>query len=194
MKRVLLLLVSFAAFSCAATAEDKNKRTEANKEINWMTVDEVQVAMKKEPRKVLIDFYTSWCGWCKVMDKKTYSNPEIIKYVNEKFYAVKFDAEQKESVMFMGKTYEFKAEKRANEFAASLLGDRLSYPTTVFMTEQFQNPSMVPGYQDVPKMETILNFLGENKYQTLKWEDHMKEYKPVFKVMPEAAEPIPGLH
>jgi thioredoxin-related protein len=182
------------AISFAATAEDKNKKAEANKEINWMTVDEVQVAMKKEPRKVLIDFYTSWCGWCKVMDKKTYSNPEIIKYVNEKFYAVKFDAEQKESVMFMGKTYEFKAEKRANEFAASLLGDRLSYPTTVFMTEQFQNPSLVAGYQDVPKMETILNFLGENKYQTVKWEDHMKEYKPVFKVMPEATEPIPGLH
>jgi thioredoxin-related protein len=194
MKRVLLLLVSFAAFSFAATAEDKNKKAEANKEINWMTLDEVQVAMKKEPRKVLIDFYTSWCGWCKVMDKKTYTNPELVKYVNEKFYAVKFDAEQKESVMFLGKTYEFSAEKRANGFAVHLLGGNLSYPTTVFMTEQFQNPSMVPGYQDVPKMETILNFLGENKYQTVKWEDHMKDYKPVFTVMPEPAQPLQGLH
>jgi hypothetical protein len=53
---------------------------------------------------------------------------------------------------------------------------------------------MVAGYQDVPKMEMILVFLGENKYQTVKWEDHMKEYKPVFKVMPETAEPLQGLH
>lgn len=192
MKRALLLMLCVAALSTMAMAGDKGQKTAAenkaeNAEIKWMTLDEVQAAMKKEPRKVLIDFYTSWCGWCKVMDRKTYSNPEIIKYVNEKFYAVKFDAEQKESVLFLGKTYNFKPENRANEFAIEVLGGNLSYPTTVFMTENFQNPSAVPGYQNVTMMETVLKFLGENKYQTMKWEDHMKEYKPEFKEIPEAA-------
>lgn len=207
------LLLAFLAFTFTATAgdKDKNKKTsakDANKEINWMTVDEVQAAMKKEPRKVLIDFYTGWCGWCKVMDRKTYTNPDIVKYINEKFYAVKFDAEQKESVMFLGKTYEFKAENRANAFAAELMGGRLSYPTTVFLMENFQNPAAVPGYLEVPKMETILTYLGENKHTSQKWEDYQKEYKPVFKLSPEegvpanphgahpspGAQPVPGLH
>lgn len=193
MKRVVSLLLTMVMYSYGAIAGDKDKNPAAeakHKEINWMTLDQVQAAMKKEPRKVLIDFYTGWCGWCKVMDKKTYSNPELVKYVNEKFYAVKFDAEQKESVMFLGKKYEFKAENRANDFAAELLGGRLSYPTTVFLMENFQNPQAVPGYQDVPKMESVLKYLGENKYQTQKWDDFQKEFKPVFKV---AAEPLPGL-
>ena len=178
------LLLAFLAFTFTATAgdKDKNKKTsakDANKEINWMTVDEVQAAMKKEPRKVLIEFY-----------------------------AVKFDAEQKESVMFLGKTYEFKAENRANAFAAELMGGRLSYPTTVFLMENFQNPAAVPGYLEVPKMETILTYLGENKHTSQKWEDYQKEYKPVFKLSPEegvpanphgahpspGAQPVPGLH
>jgi thioredoxin-related protein len=200
------LLMAFLAFTFTATAgdKDKNKKAaapakEAGKEINWMTVDQVQAAMKKEPRKVLIDFYTGWCGWCKVMDKKTYANPDVVKYVNEKFYAVKFDAEQKESVMFLGKTYAFKPELRANEFAAELLGGRLSYPTTVFLMENFQSPAAVPGYLEVAKMEMILTYLGENKNATQKWEDYQKEYKPVFKLTPEepagtGAQPVPGLH
>jgi thioredoxin-related protein len=185
MKRALLLLMSVTALSVAAIAGDKDKKSAEKAEINWMTLDQVQAAMKKEPRKVLIDFYTSWCGWCKVMDRKTYSNPEIVKYVNEKFYAVKFDAEQRDTVLFLGKTYAFKPENRTNEFAMEVLGGQLSYPTTVFMTENFQNPSAVAGYQNVQMMETILKFLGENKYQTTKWEDHQKEYKPGFKELPE---------
>lgn len=202
MKRVLSLLLAVTALSFTAFAGDKDKKAAGseNAEINWMTLDEVQVAMKKQPKKVLIDFYTGWCGWCKVMDKKTYTNPELVKYVNEKFYAVKFDAEQKDPVMFLGKTYEFKSGSRANDFAIQILGgaDKLSYPTTVFMMENFQNPSAVPGYQDVPKMETILVFLGENKYQNTKWEDHLRDYKPTFKVAPEPPPtnngPLPGLH
>lgn len=191
----MMILLSVAALSFTALAGDKNKKGtgEANTEINWMTLDEVQVAMKKEPRKVLVDFYTSWCGWCKVMDKKTYAHPEVVKYVNAKFYAVKFDAEQKESVMFMGKKYDFAPENKANGFAVELMGGRMSFPTTVFLMENFQSPAAVPGYQDVAKMETILTYLGENIYLNKKWEEYLKEYKPAFKetaAQPAVAAPV----
>lgn len=197
MKRVLLLLLAFSAITFTASAGDKNKdkktasgksatTTSANeKEVNWMSLDDVQAAMKKQPKKVLIDFYTGWCGWCKVMDKKTYSNPDIIKYINDNFYAVKFDAERKDTVSFLNKEYSFKTEMRANDLAIQLLGGRLSYPTTLIMMEQFQNPQPIPGYLDVVKMETILKYLNENKYLTVKWEDYQKDFKPVFKEIPE---------
>ncbi|MBL7719576.1 MAG: DUF255 domain-containing protein [Flavipsychrobacter sp.] len=166
MVRLCLWGVLFA-FSFLACSTPKNKvvTVSAEKqlprvlEVNWMTLDEVQAAMKKEPRKVLIDFYTSWCGWCKVMDRKTYSNPDVIKYINEKFYAVKFDAERKDTVMFLGKAYSFPIGNNANELALELLQGRLSYPSTVFLTEGFQSPTVVPGYLDVGKMEMVLKFL-----------------------------------
>lgn len=188
MKRVMLLLLAVASFAFTATAGDKDKKSATvsnNKEINWLTLDEVQAAMRKEPRKVLIDFYTSWCGWCKVMDRKTYSNPEIIKYINEKFYAVKFDAERRDTVMFLNKEYPFNETRRTNEFAVFVMNGQLSYPTTVFMMENFQTPSALPGYQDVPKLEMVLKYLGEDTYKTVQFPEYQKAFTPTFKVLPE---------
>ncbi len=192
MKRVLLLLLAFSAITFTATAGDKNKdkktATSVNeKEVHWMSLDDVQAAMKKQPKKVLIDFYTGWCGWCKVMDKKTYSNPDVIKYINDNFYAVKFDAERKDTISFLNKEYGFTPEMRANAFAIQMLNGQLSYPTTLIMMENFQTPQPVPGYLDVAKMEMILKYLNENTYLTVKWEDYQKDFKPVFKEIPEAS-------
>ncbi|MEQ9230222.1 MAG: thioredoxin family protein, partial [Cyclobacteriaceae bacterium] len=73
-----------------------------SQEIQWVSFEEAVELSKKEPRKLLIDLYTDWCGWCKRMDRDTYSQPEIIKAINENFYAIKFNAEQPEPVEFAG--------------------------------------------------------------------------------------------
>ena len=57
--------------------------TQATAQVNWLTWEEAQERNKKEPRKIFVDVYTQWCGWCKKMDKETFSNPEIIKYLNK---------------------------------------------------------------------------------------------------------------
>ena len=84
--------------------------TFAQEKINWMTIEEAEAANKKEPRKLVIDVYTDWCGWCKKMDKDTFQNEKIAKYVNENYYAVKFNAEQKDSIVFLGQTFKFVAQ------------------------------------------------------------------------------------
>jgi len=188
MKRLLLTLAVMTALMPALSAQSRKTKTAAPKaaparvidtnEISWVTLDQAQELMKKEPRKVYIDVYTSWCGWCKVMDKKTFTNKGVIKYMNTNFYAVKLDAEQKDSIHFMGNTYGFTPENRANDFAVTLLRGQMSYPTTVIMEENFQNPQIIPGYQEVKNMEAILKFLGNNVYKTTPWETYMKSFQP----------------
>ena len=184
MKKILsislvLLAISSVSFAQKKTVKPVKKTTvEApvnDKEINWLTLDQVQEKMKTKPKKVYIDVYTAWCGWCKVMDKKTFTNPGVIKYINKNFYAVKFDAEQVDSVHFMGGHYGL--EGRTNQFAVQLLRGQLSYPTTVIMEENFQNPQIIPGYQDVKAIEPILKYLGENHYKTTPWEEYAKTAK-----------------
>jgi len=150
----------------------------ADTAIRWMTLDEVQAAMKKEPRKVVVDVYTHWCGWCKVMDKKTFAHPEVIRYVNKNFYAVKLNAEQKEPIRFAGSMYNF--ENGANQFAVGLLRGQMSYPTTVVMEENFQNPQPIPGYLNVQTFEMILKYLGEGAYKTQKFEEWQAVFKPTW--------------
>jgi len=65
--------------------------------INWVSMDEALELQQKTPRKILIDMYTSWCGPCKMLDRNTFTNKDLIAFVNEHYYAVKFNAEGNET-------------------------------------------------------------------------------------------------
>jgi len=179
MKHLLLLTIVATTFFTNVQGKGNGKKgtaAEDSTEIHWMTLDEVQVAMKKQQKKVFIDVYTDWCGWCKVMDRKTFSNKEVIKYMNQNFYAVKLDAERKDSVMFLGRMYGFEPGQRANQLAVELLGGRMSYPTSVILEEGFRNPAPIPGYLDVATIEKILKYLGENIYKSKQFPEYEKEF------------------
>jgi len=181
MKRLFLFAVAFMMISPALMAKKKLPAPEPVEEIHWITsIDELQAKMAQNPKKVLIDMYTGWCGWCKKMDAATYTNPALVKYVNNNYYAVKFDAERKDTIHFQGKDYFFAPEYKANGFALELLKGSMSYPTTVFMLENFQQPTPVPGYRDVKEMEIFLTYFGDNAYRHQKFDDFSKQHTPTW--------------
>jgi thioredoxin-related protein len=145
-----------------------------------MNIDDVQAAMRKQPKKVWMDVYTDWCGWCKRMDKTTFENPSVVKYMNEHFYAVKLDAEQKEDIRFMGKMFRANSTDRTHPFAKEMLHDQLSYPTSIFMEENFQTPQVIPGYLDVKQMEMILKYVAEGVYKKTPFPEYQANFKPTW--------------
>lgn len=155
------------------------------KNVKWMTWDEaVQAAAAakaagEKPKKVFVDIYTDWCGWCKKMDSETFEQSMVSAYLNEHFYPVKFNAEQKESITFDGKTFKYVANGRRgyHELAAALLAGKMSYPTVIFLNEDFQLLQRIPGYLNIPTFDMIMHYLAEEHYTKTPWADYQKSYQ-----------------
>lgn len=152
----------------------------AQETIHWMDFEEAVKACQKTPKKIFVDVYTDWCGWCKKMDKTTFADPAVAQYVNEKYYAVKFDAERNDTVHFMGT--DFVPVKQPGSFrsihqlAASMLQGKMSYPSYVVFNEELKVIQVIPGYQEVKTFLPILHFFGDDAYKTTAWKDYIETF------------------
>jgi len=165
----------FSGFVATNTSENEPQA------IMWVSMEKAIELAKKDNKKILIDFTTEWCRWCKVMDRETYSKSEVIRYVNDNFHAVKFDAEKTTTEFTVnGKTYKHRPDLGRNgihEWAVSIMQGRPSYPTTSFLDSNSNLITNVPGYHKADEMLMILNFLGENAYLNQSWPEFQKTYK-----------------
>jgi len=145
--------------------------------LSWMSIDEVAGKLQKEQRPILIDLYTTWCGWCKEMDKKTYSNKQVAQYLQDKFYPVKVDAETHTTINWNGRTYQFNPNYRSNEFALYLTHGRLEFPTTIIIPPGGE-PQAIPGYLEPKELELLVKYFGEGKFGKVSFDDYQKGFKP----------------
>ncbi|MFT4698916.1 MAG: thioredoxin-related protein [Flavobacteriaceae bacterium] len=147
--------------------------------INWLSIEELETAQANEARKVLIDVYTEWCGWCKKMDKTTFKDKVLVDYVKDNFYCVKFDGEDKNLINYRG--YEFKyvpnGRRGYNELAYELLRGKMSYPSIVFLDENLDILQPFKGFRTAEELLPIIKYLGEDIYKNTSWTEYMNESK-----------------
>ena len=170
---LLLTLLLPAAHAFAQSAEKGG--------IQWISFEEAIKRNAKHPKKIVIDVFTDWCGWCKVMDRETFVDPTVVAYVNANYYAVKLNAERTDVVTFKGKDYKFIVTEPArnkgyHELASTLLGGKLSYPTLVFMDENMNLIQAIPGFRKAPEMDMILKYFGGDHYKNQEYSDFTKNY------------------
>lgn len=171
MKKAAFLTLFFAIlFSLSGFSQEEKK-------INWVSFNEAIELQKENPKKIFIDLYTDWCGWCKKMDKETFLEPEIIESMNKNYYAVKFDAESAEPIEFLGRVFTNPnpgMRRSTHRLTYALLGsDRASYPSFVILNETSGRMQLLKGYMPKERLNPILNYLGDDIYKTKNWEDYM---------------------
>jgi thioredoxin-related protein len=161
--------------------------TSIAQEINWVTLDKAIELQKKSPKKIMMDVYTSWCGPCKMLDKNTFHNEDVVKYVNANYYAVKFNAEGNESINYKGQQYSnpnYNPELATRRNSAHELSRYLqiqAYPTIVFMDEKGDVIAPIRGYQTPPQLELYLKMFKADEHIKLDSQEKFNAYYTAFK-------------
>lgn len=148
--------------------------------LEWLTPEEMYSRYQKEPRPVLVDVYTDWCHFCKVMDNKTWKNDSVAAYVNSHFYAVKINAENKQPYNWMGEQYEYDAHYKVNKLAFKLLQGKMAYPSTVIIPVK-GGTDMVQGAFSAKEVELILKFYGDGYNENSTPAQFQRKFKGTWK-------------
>lgn len=179
MKKMAYVFL-WALFLLAFRQMQAQERIEPS-EVDWYTVEQADSLHAIQPRPWLIDVYTEWCGWCKHMMKTTFASKGIAQYINNNFYAVKFDAESFEPVTYDGKEYKNDSIGRQpkHDLAKMMLQNRMSFPTIVYR-DRNKKLYPVPGYKDVRGIEPILVYFSEAMHNFVGFPDFERSYQHAF--------------
>ena len=167
-KRILILALSSLAIIVFVFAtltqgiEGNGKKIE----ITWQTFDKGVELAKKEKKMLVLDIYTDWCHWCKVMDKDTYGNPEVVKYAQENLVMAKLNAETDEK-------FKFKEGNYSGRQLSMMFGVE-GFPSTIFLNSEGELITSVSGFIPADRFAMILKYLEGNWYEKMKFDDFVK--------------------
>jgi len=91
---------------------------------------------------------------------------------------VRINAETREKIIWNGKSYNYNASYRANEFAVYITKGRLEFPTTIIIPPDGSEPQAIAGYLEIKDFEMIAKYFGDGGYNKIPFEDFQKSFKP----------------
>jgi uncharacterized protein YyaL (SSP411 family) len=171
IKNIFIILLILLLLPFASAAQEK---------INWLSFEEAVEQVSDEPRHIFVDVYTDWCGWCKRMDASTFADPVIVDIMNSHYYAVKLDAEQKDTIFFMDRAFinpDPDGRRSSHQMAQALLKGQMSYPSFVFLSPKTEWLTSVAGFRKAPEMEQMLTYFGEGIYKEKTWEQFLSTFQ-----------------
>jgi thioredoxin-related protein len=177
MKKIIFLILALGFVSFNAVAQ----------KINWVSLEEAIKLQKKEPKKIMIDAYTNWCGPCKMLDRNTFQNQDVANYVNKYYYAVKFNAEGNEVVNYNGQIFSNPnynpdlANRRNSPHKLSRYFQIQVFPTIVFLDENANLIFPLKGYKTPQQMELYLKMFKQNDHKKLDTQEKFNAYYKAFR-------------
>lgn len=167
---ILLVIIFFFGLKSYFKIDEQNAEAVEDTKLialNWLSYNEGLALAEKESKYVLIDFYTDWCGYCKKMDKETYSNEKVKGILNENFVVVKVNAESDNKVIENG--------KEITERELAKLYQVTGYPTTWFLESNHSRIAPLPGYVAAERFVPVLNYIGEGWHKSISFKEYMEK-------------------
>ena len=139
------------------------------KKLDWLAFDAAADRASREGKHVIVDIYTNWCGWCKVMDRETYGNPEVADYLTQNFVLAKVNGESSAKLHWKGK--ELTERQFAREVGVT------GFPATYFLKPDADLLGGLPGFIRANDFILIARYINTKWYEKGKLQDFMKEQR-----------------
>ena len=149
-------------------------------QVEWKTIEQAAKTDSKTNAKLyFVDFYTSWCGWCKKMDRETFTNPVVAKILNTYYIPVKFDAEGSTEFVWKGNKYTGSAtapgsRRGTHNFAKSVLGTQMGFPSFGIFNSNQAKLTIIQGYQPADDLVVILWYFASGDYNRYAYDKYLK--------------------
>lgn len=160
MKRLIFSVTMVLLTALLCRAGDKG-------EVQWKNLTAGLEEAKKSNKKILLDVYTDWCGWCKRLDKDVYANEKVADYLKQQYVAVKLNAESTAKVTYKGKTI--------SEMEVAQAFGIHSYPNIIFLDAAGEPINSLGGYVNAEKFLPIVKFIGEDYYKKMTWDQYLEK-------------------
>lgn len=123
--------------------------------------EDIALLQKQAPKPMVFFIHTDWCGFCQAMKTKTLQNDEVVARLNQKYYFIDFNAEQKEEVVFAGQIFRFQptgVRTGVHQLAEALatINGQLSYPALIILNEKYEIVFQYAGFVTVKELLQIL--------------------------------------
>lgn len=122
--------------------------------VAWHSYDQIEKE-GSAAKKVFIYFYADWCGYCRKMDKETFTDPAVAAFINENFLPVRVNTD--------------KQNKIAARYAISGL------PDLRFLTPQGEAIARWPGFIEPKQLLPMLKFIQSDSYLKMGYKEFLKQ-------------------
>lgn len=169
MLKVISIFLFTVFIGCVST-----KNTE--KTTFWQSWNDVSIKEKIKKKPILIDIYTDWCVYCKVMDNTVYKSDSVVNYLQQYFYSYKLNAEKNDSVVWNNTLFNYNSRYQVHDFAVHLTKGNIAYPTTAIV-DLDGNSFFETGALNLRQMEFLLRYFIEAHPYNISKENFSKIFK-----------------
>ena len=180
-KRIIILSIAVFGLCLLSAFAPRQTEQKGGKALNWISWESAIALSKAQKKKILVNIFQPSCSLCKTLENKTLNNPNIVNYLNQTFYLVKFDISHPDPIRLNDRVFKQvrKNGRSYHEFAAFLTMGSLEAPTIVFLAEDLEVLQPLPGYKSPASFEVIMTYYGDNFYQNTPWSMYKESYIPL---------------